>query len=227
MNQYLRKHLILITIIILFIVSSMFLANFFTIDKASIDNFFKGFPYILAVFLFVLLYVAANFFVFWDLKDLLKPVGAVFFGAYISTLLIYIAEIINAYIFFTLSRRLGMEFAQRYLTGRFKRFYENVGDMHVGTISLLRLLILIPYRILDLSFGLSPVPLRRYMLAVLIASLPRIFWIQFIMASIGGLSIEKMMLYFQQNMIFTLFIFFYFISSVIIALVLGRKLLRS
>jgi uncharacterized membrane protein YdjX (TVP38/TMEM64 family) len=226
MKDFFKKNYVLITVIILFILFSVFLAKFFSLDKNTINNFLKDFPFGLAAVLFILLYVVSNFFVFWDLKDLLKPIGAVFFGAYISTLLIYIAEIINAYIFFTLSRRLGMEFAEKYIKGKFKKFYENVGDMKLGWIALLRLIILLPYRILDLSFGLSKVPFRRYMLAVVLASIPRIFWIQFIMASIGGFSAEKMMAYFQENILFTLFVFLYFVGSMICAFKLGKKLLR-
>lgn len=223
MTKPVSQKKLLLLIVTLLVLASVFLGRFFSLDIEKIQTFFRGFPLIFACVLFIVFYVAANFFVFWDVKDLLKPLAAVFFGAYLSTLLIYIAEIINATLFFNLSKRLGQDFVERSLRGKFRNFYEKLENISFIWIFLLRLIILIPYRVLDISFGLSKVSFRKYMAAVLLASPPRIFWIQFIMASVGGFSLGKIMNYYQENPHFTAFIFLYFFISIILALILKKK----
>jgi uncharacterized membrane protein YdjX (TVP38/TMEM64 family) len=181
-------------------------------------------PAIYSAPVFILLYVLSNFVFFWDVKDLLKPPAAFIFGAYISTLLIYIAEIINAFIFFNLSGILGKNFVEKALKGKFSRFYEKLENINLGWIVLLRLLPFIPYRVLDVSFGLSKVSFRKYITAVILASPPRIFWIQIILASVGGFYPEKIMKFYQDNPQFSLFIFLYLVISLIFAFALKKKL---
>ena len=53
-------------------------------------------------------------------------------------------------------------------------------------IAALRLPPLIPIRMLDLGFGLSTVPLRRYWLVCAIVTFPRILWQQVILDVMGG-----------------------------------------
>jgi len=193
------------------------LGNFFSGNLEKINTFLKSTPLIYSSLVFIILYVLANFVVFWDVKDILKPVAAVIFGAYLSTLFIYIAEIINAFLFFNISKILGRDFVEKILKGKFKKFYENLENISFGWIFMLRLLPLIPYRVMDAGFGLSKVSFRKYLAAVILASPPRIFWIQFIMASVGGFSFEKIMQYYQKNSLITFFVLIYFIVSIIIA----------
>ena len=190
----------------------------------KINSVLKNTPHIYSSIVFVILYILANFVFFADIKDLLKPIGAVAFGAYISTLLIYIAEVINAFIFFSLSRLFGMKFVERMLKGKFHKFYEKLSDLSFGWIFLLRFVPLIPYRILDVSFGLSKVSFKKYICAVLLASPIRIFWIQFILAAIGGFSMEKMMAYYRENTLISAFTLVYFGVAVLIAIRMKRKL---
>jgi len=201
---------------------SIILANTLSIDSGKIDNFFKQIPLGLSGLVFVLLYIVGTFFL-WHLKSPLKIVGAVVFGAYLSTLLIYLGEIINAYIFFNISHFLGKDFVERKLRGKFKNFYEKIEDMNMGWLFLLRVVPLIPYRILDLSFGLSNFPFRKYLIIVLIASLPRIFFIQFILAAIRGFSIEAMSQYFMDNMVICWVLFFYYMLGIVVAFKIKQK----
>ncbi|MCK9615060.1 MAG: VTT domain-containing protein [Candidatus Omnitrophica bacterium] len=193
------------------------LGHFFSGNLEKINTFLKKTPLIYSSLVFIMLYVLANFVVFWDVKDLLKPVAAVIFGAYLSTLFIYIAEIINAFLFFNISKILGRDFVEKILKGKFKNFYENLENISFSWIFMLRLLPLIPYRVLDAGFGLSKVSFRKYLAAVILASPPRIFWIQFIMASVGGFSFEKIMQYYQKNSLITFLVLIYFIISIVIA----------
>lgn len=219
---YTNRYFKIFTLMI-FLLAVIALGNFFSKDIEKIGSFLKAIPRLYSSPVFVLLYVLSNFFIFADVKDLLKPVAAVIFGAGFSTLLIYLAEIINAYIFFNASSILGKKYVEKSLKGKFKNFYEKLGNINFGWIFLLRLMPIIPYRVLDISFGLSKVSFKKYIAAVLLASPPRIFWIQAVLASVGGFSVEKIMKYYQENPHITLFIFLYFIISIILAFSLKKK----
>jgi len=216
MDKKLTKNHLRFVLLLAFIGLSIVLANIFSIDAEKIDAFFEQIPMAYSGFIFVILYIVGTFFL-WHLKDPLKIVGAVIFGAYISTLLIYIAEIVNAYIFFNLSHFLGKGFVEGKLRGKFKNFYEKIENMNMGWLFLMRGVPLIPYRILDLSFGLSKYPFKKYLVIVLSASLPRIFFIQFILAAIRGFSIEAMTQYFMDNMVVCWILFFYYMLGVVVA----------
>ena len=186
-----NKPYIRFLIFLVLIAALIFMGKFLSIDKETIDCFLSRIPLAYSIFAFVFLYVIGTFLI-WNLKDILKIVGAILFGAYLSTLLIYIAEIVNAYIFFNLSHVLGKSFMDRFLKGKLKGSYEKLGTLDLKSVFLLRAVPLIPYRILDLSFGLSKFPFRKYLFVVLIASPPRIFLFQFPLAAMKEFSVEKM-----------------------------------
>lgn len=222
-KQGFQKIILLGILIMIFVL----LGNFFSKNFQTISGFLEKTPLVYSSIAFITLYVLANFVVFWDVKDLLKPIAAVIFGALISTLLIYIAEIINAFLFFNISKILGGDFVEKILKGRFKKFYENLENISFSWIFLLRLLPLIPYRVLDVSFGLSKVRFRKYLAAVLLASPPRIFWIQFIMASIGGFSVERIMRYYQENSLVSFLVVVYLVVSIYIAFKWKKKVAKG
>jgi uncharacterized membrane protein YdjX (TVP38/TMEM64 family) len=101
------------------------------------------------------------------------------------------------------------------LKGKFKNFYEKLGDLKFAWIFLLRLNILIPYRVLDICFGLSKVSFKKYIVAVIAASLPRIFFLQFLVAMIGQISFGKI-LKTQLPPLVSLLFLLYFIFSVMV-----------
>jgi uncharacterized membrane protein YdjX (TVP38/TMEM64 family) len=210
------------SILLLFIISFVFLGRLDPVDKEAIDTFLKRIPLVYSSAVFAFLYVVGTF-VIWYLKDPLKVVGAIVFGAYLSTLLIYVAEIVNACLFFHLSNSLGKDYVEKSLRGRFRKFYERIDEINLGWIFLLRAIPLVPYRILDIVFGLSKIPFRKYILVVILASLPRIFWIQFILAGIKGFSIGRAMDYFNQNMLVFSLSFAYFLVTLIVAFRIKRK----
>jgi len=216
MKLFLGKPNIRFAILLLFILLSILLGRLISINQEGIDHFLKRIPFAYSFVAFVLLYVGGTFFI-WYLKDPLKVVGAIFFGAYWSTFFIYIAEMINAWLFFKISNRLGKDFLEKSLRGRSKRVYEQIGEMGLGWIFLLRAVPLIPYRVLDISFGLSKLSFKTYILAVGLASLPRIFWIQFVLASMKGFSLEGAIKYFSNNIVIFLLSLIYFVLSLIIA----------
>ncbi|MFA5270980.1 MAG: VTT domain-containing protein [Candidatus Omnitrophota bacterium] len=213
-----------IIVFLAFISLIIWLGGVLSENIEQIKTTLKNIPYVYSSIVFVILYVLANFVFFADVKDLLKPIGAVIFGAYISTFLIYIAEAINAFIFFNLSRLFGMAFVERVLKGKFHKLYEKLSNISFGWIFLLRFVPLVPFRILDVSFGLSKVSFKKYIWAVLLGSPLRIFWIQFILAAIGGFSMEKMMAYYRENSIMSMLTLVYFGIAVLIAVIMKRKL---
>ena len=207
-----------------FIFVIIWLGGVLSANIEKIKTILKSIPGIYSSIVFVVLYILANFIFFADIKDLLKPIGAIMFGAYISTFLIYIAEVINAFIFFNLSRLLGMKFVERVLKGKFHKFYEKLSNISFKWIFLLRFVPLVPFRVLDVSFGLSKVSFKKYLWAVILGSPLRIFWIQFILAAIGGFSMEKMMAYYRGNSIMSAFTLIYFGIAVFIAIKMKHKL---
>ncbi|MFA6281843.1 MAG: VTT domain-containing protein [Candidatus Omnitrophota bacterium] len=207
-----------------FILVIIYLGIILSDNMEEIKAFLKSIPYTYSSIAFVVLYILANFVFFADIKDLLKPIGAVIFGAYVSTFLIYIAEIVNAFIFFNLSRILGMKFAERIMKGKFHKFYEKLSNISFRWIFILRFVPLVPFRILDVSFGLSKVSFKKYIWAVIFGSPLRIFWIQFILAAIGGFSFAKMMAYYRENTLISMLTLGYFGIAVLIAVRIKRKL---
>jgi uncharacterized membrane protein YdjX (TVP38/TMEM64 family) len=205
-----------------FIALFIFSDRWFSLDSEKINAYFETIPLMPASVIFVLFYVLGTF-IFWQLKDPLKIVSAVVFGAYLSTLLIYIAEIVNAYIFFTLSKVLGRKFVEKKIKGKFRDFYEQLSDMNIGWVFTLRFVPLIPYRVLDLSFGLSNFPFRKYLVIVLLASPIRIFAIQFVLASLKEFSFIGMQEYFLDNQHVVLYLFLYFAAALIVVLKFKRR----
>ncbi len=210
-------------VFILLIAVLIILSNYLSIDQEYINSLLGKIPFGYSWAIFIFFYVVGTFFI-WYLKDPLKVVGAVFFGAYVSTFLIYISEIINSFIFFNLSNILGKEFVENKIRGKFKRLYDKLENINPGWIFLLRALPLVPYRIQDMTFGLTKLSYRKYLLVVLIASPLRIFWIQFVLAGVKGLSVVKITQYFSENNLICFLSFIYFLITFVAAFRLKKIL---
>lgn len=217
-NPKLKLLILLIIIIIIILIN-----NFSWVDTAMIENWFKPISLPLAIAIFIFLYVVGTFFI-WYLKDILKLIGAILFGPYLSTLLICLSETVNAFIFFWLSRILGKDFMEKYLRGNFKNNYENLAKINFGWVFLLRSIPLVPFRILDIIFGLSKISFKKYLLAVILASPPRIFFFQFILAAVKGFSLEKISIFTAKNPIIFLITFLYIGLSCLVAFTIRKKL---
>jgi uncharacterized membrane protein YdjX (TVP38/TMEM64 family) len=223
MKKFLSKGYARLIIFIALIALLIFIGRYFSIDKEKMDAYFKSIPPLYSSLIFIALYVASNFFITGDPKEILKLVSVFVFGVYLSTLLIYVAEIINATLFFNLSRFFGEEFMEKYLKGKFKHIYEKLGRMNLNWIIMLRLNILIPYRVLDVCFGVSKISFRKYLIAVLLVSLPRIFFLQYIVGIIGNFSLGNIMNMQMHPAVAFLFVL-YFILSVIVVFKTKKRL---
>jgi len=225
------KHLFRFLLLILILVLCWFLGKYFSSDIKYYKELISGFPIYLKGLAFVFLYSGVTFFA-WLTKDLFKIVGAVLFGAYLSTLFIWIAEIINAAVLFHLSRKLGRGFVESIIKGIIGDSDKKIQRGGFWGVFTLRIVPLVPYRFLDLIVGLTNISFKSYLIAVIVASPLRIFWIQFVLAGVGDKLIENPNIveffqafidYFLENVFIFYFTFGYIIAAIILMWWLKRK----
>lgn len=202
----------------------MYLGRFFHIDADRIEVFLRKLPLVYSGIIFVCLYVVVTFF-FWLSKDVFKLISAFLFGAYISTLFIFIAEAINATILFYLSRFLGRQFVEKHLAAGSNRLDKRLANTGFLWLFLFRAVPLIPFRFLDLAAGLTDISFKRYIAAVSLGSPVRIFWVQYVLAGAGrGIlkNPQALVDYLSLNKAAFIFSFIYLILIIFIALKLKR-----
>ena len=176
------KFILLILILICFIILGMK----YKITPEYLQEKLYKFPPVIMVIIFIALYVLVTFFV-WFSKDVFRLVAAFIFGATFSTLYVWTAEVINAAVLFHFSRSLGKKFIEEKISpAAISKWQERLGR-RAGFFSLLllRAVPLVPFRFFDLFMGLSPISFRKFILAVILGSPLRIFWLQYILAAIG------------------------------------------
>ncbi len=156
----------------------------FSLDLAGVEEFFRKVPLAIAGPCFVGAYVVVTLVV-WFSKDLFRIAGALVYGPYWSTLFLCVGELINAWIHFGLSRRLGRGWVESRLGRRYRTLDTRIGNLDFLWLLLFRATPLIPYRFLDLAAGLTSMRFRRYLAACVLATPPRVFWLQFILAGVG------------------------------------------
>ncbi len=210
----------------IFLIGLIFLAGkYLHIDSEELEKLFKSVPFLYSSAIFIFLYVTVTFFV-WFSKDVFRLIGAIVFGAYLSTLLVFISETINAFVLFYTARFLGRDFVNKHLNFSSFNLSDKLGKSNLAWLVLIRMVPLVPFRFMDLSMGLMNITFRRYLVVVLLGSLLRIFWLQFILAGIGKAvlsSPDEIIVYLSANKPVFIFTFIYFIMSVIVALKLNKK----
>jgi len=178
------KNWIKFVVLIIISVLILYVGKIFHLDCDTIQRFLQRFSLVYASLIFVLLYCLVTFFV-WFSKDIFFVAGAVLFGVYLSTLLVWIAETINAFILFYLARYLGKGFVDDSLKSGYRNLSEKLSQISFPWLFLLRAVPLIPYRFLDLAAGLTRISFKRYLLAVILGSPIKIFWVQYVLANVG------------------------------------------
>ncbi|MCU0652234.1 MAG: VTT domain-containing protein [Candidatus Omnitrophica bacterium] len=221
MKKQQTRFLILVAVLILL----WFAGNFFHIDTGRIEDFLKKFPLIFSAPFFIILYCVITFFI-WLSKDFFKIIAALFFGAYLSTPLILIAEIINAVILFNLSRSLGRSFIENSLQGKFGSLDKKIAKMNFFWLVMFRLAPLVPFRFLDLAAGLTSISFKKYISAVILGSPLRIFWVQYIIAGVGENILGNpaaLTAYLQLNKPLCIISFVYLISIIVVMMKMKFK----
>jgi|YelNatPaOPRAMG01_1025707.scaffolds.fasta_scaffold05302_5 uncharacterized membrane protein YdjX (TVP38/TMEM64 family) len=219
------KGIIKFSIFILIILLLIMLGKHFKFEPETLKIYLSRYPLILSGIIFVILYVVVTFFV-WLSKDIFRVVSAILFGANISSLLVWIAEVINAYILFHFSRIMGKEFVEKKIFKEKFSYYKELLEKRSSFFGLfiLRATPLVPFRFMDMFMGLSPISFRYYLLVVLLGSPLRIYWLQFILASLGMAVFkepQKLIDYLANNKI----IFIISLIYVILVIILGVKLI--
>lgn len=161
-----------------------YIGQHFSVDAQEIQNILLQINPFYSGIIFVFLYVIITFFFLFS-KDVFWVMGAVLFGPFLSTLLIWIAEVINAFVLFYFARKLGRVFVEQKTAGRLAGLDERLGKLSLVWLFLLRAVPLIPYRFLDLSAGLTSIPFRKYVLAVILGSPVKTLWVQYVLAGVG------------------------------------------
>lgn len=207
--------------------SILYSCRYFHPDIQTLKKSLEGVPLFYSGIIFVGLYVVTTFFI-WFIKDAFKVIGVLVFGAYISALLIFISETINAVILFFLARFLGRDFVERFFKGT-KNVSERIARLNLFWLFLFRAAPLFPFRALDLGAGLSRVSFQKYFFTVLIGSPLRILWLQLMLAVLGeayfaspfntGLILQ----YLLQHKGVLIFIYAYIFLVIVVLIKAGRK----
>lgn len=179
-----NKYRLELLILILAICSFWYLSRYLPIEIPLIQRSLSEFPLAISAPLYIILYVVVTFFIFFS-KDLFWLMGALLFGPFLSATLICIAEAINAFILFYISRLLGRAYVEKKLSGRYHRLDEKLGSISLFWLLVLRAAPLIPYRFLDLVSGLTKLRFRKYLIAIIFGTPIKMFWIQYIIYSVG------------------------------------------
>jgi uncharacterized membrane protein YdjX (TVP38/TMEM64 family) len=157
----------------------------FQFDLEGMRAFLSSFSLVVSGIIFILIYVVLTNLIWFGPKDVLRIASAVLFGAWISTLLVWISEICNAAILFSLSRQLGQEYFEQKFRMKKARIEEVKKKSGIFGSFVLRINPLIPFRFQDLIAGLSRITLGKYIGAIILPSLLRIYWLQFLLAALG------------------------------------------
>ncbi|MCK5580566.1 MAG: TVP38/TMEM64 family protein [Candidatus Omnitrophica bacterium] len=189
MKRQLFSFLLFVVLIVVF----FNLGKFFAFDEGLVQNFFLNIPVVLSGVIFILVYVVSTSLIWFGPKDILRIVAAGVFGAYLSTLLIWLAELGNVFVLFMLSRRLGRDFVASKLHGGMKRLDQTIAETSFWSIFCFRLFPIIPLRVLDLGFGLTKISFKKYFWISFIGTPLRIFVIQFFLAILikTGMSLHQ------------------------------------
>lgn len=219
-NYKKTKFIIFIAAIVLFIV----IGRHFPIDMDKLERSLAHLPFLAAGAIFVTLYVVVTFFI-WLSKDIFRIAAALLFGPLLSSLLVFIAELINAVVLFNFSRFLGRGFVEESLKSRAKDLDERLARANFLWLFLFRVTPFIPFRFLDLGAGLTKMSCGRYLAAVILGSPLRIYWLQYILAALGRsvFNPEVIINYLVLNKPAFIFSLSYLLLVILVFLKLRRK----
>ena len=211
--------------LILFVACFLALSRFVHFDQQTFQDYLQGFPLFWSGLIFILLYVGLTFFVWVGPKDVLRVVGAFLFGPYLSTLIVWVGEMGNACVMFSFSRHFGRGYVAERMPGKMQRLDQVIAEKSFWRIFFLKFFPIVPFRFSDLAFGLTRIPLKKYLLISAVASPLRIFVIQFFLA-LGMdtiLNPAKLSVYLQDHPSIFSAIGIYLFGAFIMVTVLKKK----
>lgn len=170
-----RNFLIFLILLAAFIAAG----SFFDADPERSREFFSQYPLSLSSIIFVVLYVVGTFFIWFGPKDVLRVASLFVFGVIWSTVLVYIGEMLNMVTLFWFSRRLGRPFVEKKMKGRVKEWEEAASRTSGPGIFFMKFYPIIPFRFLDLGYGLTKISFARYAAISMLAAPIRLYVIQY------------------------------------------------
>lgn len=179
--SFLKNTTLQFALLIFFAVIFLNIGRFFHLDEQWYKSLLSGTPLAVSGTIFIALYVVVTSLVWLGPKDFFRITSAIIYGPYISTLFVYIAEVVNAFIFFQLSRKFGRGFVEGRLQGKMKELDEKIATASLWWIFTMRLFI-VPFRFLDMGCGLTRISFRKYFLIVLLGTPLRLFLFQYLLS---------------------------------------------
>jgi uncharacterized membrane protein YdjX (TVP38/TMEM64 family) len=192
----------------------------FDIDKTR--AWLSQYPIWISGLIFVVIYVGLTTLLWVGTIDFFRTTAAILFGPYLSTVLVYIAELCNASILFMLSRKLGWGFVRQHFQVNKSEIQRTTRNTGFWWAFALRTNPLVPFRFMDLGFGLTKLPFKKYFLAIVLGSPVRIFWLQFIIGGVGeALFKDKAALlsYLQEHSNVLMLSLVYFVAVAVITII--------
>ncbi|MCA9400321.1 MAG: TVP38/TMEM64 family protein [Candidatus Omnitrophica bacterium] len=219
-----KKQSLKFFIFLVFLLLCICLGRIFHFDIETLRQFFSQYPLGISGAVYIILYIVSTTFIWFGLKDVLRIAGAIIFGPWVSTLLVWLGEMGNCFTLFHISRFLGRGFVQ-------ERFYLNSDKLDAVKhktgfwwILALRINPLVPFRLMDLSFGLTAVKFQKYFWINVFASIPRLFWLQYIIAGIGEnifKDMSSMLTYLLENPFLIIYSSIYFLVVFLLTVFAG------
>jgi len=213
-------------LLIALLVGLWLLGKFFHVDLTQVRAWLAQYPLWLSGLLFTVVFVGVTTFFWFGTIDFFRITAALLFGPYISAILIYIAEIFNASILFTLSRKLGREYIEQKFHLKEKDISRAGNNAGFWWALALKMNLLTPQRAIDLVFGLTKIPFPKYCLAVILALPGRVLMIQLFLSGLGDMLLkENISLQQMFEVMFNYFlshmgVFYFCLANCLIALAL-------
>lgn len=153
--------------IIKFLILGVILVVFYLLSKEldfsleSLRTKIGQYPFWLAFLVFAALYAFVSVAPIAG-RDVFKLIGALAWGWWISTIFIFVGEMLAATISFAMSRILGKELLDKLFGEKLKSSYEKLNDSSFHYIIVLRVLPITPYRFLNYAAGVTDLHFTPY-----------------------------------------------------------------
>jgi len=161
------------------------LARQYTLTIEAIKTYIIAYPPLYSAIIYASIYIFVSIAP-TPARDLVKFVGALVWGTWVSSAILWIAEILTAIISFWLSRVMGKAFIDRIMGNRASALQDKLRHAGVGTIVFLRLLPVVPWRYLNFGSGLVDLKFRDFFIGSIIGILPRTLLVQYLFVELGG-----------------------------------------
>ncbi|MFC5530604.1 TVP38/TMEM64 family protein [Cohnella yongneupensis] len=176
-----RSTLVKIAIVVAIVAALLwFDFNYLKVNPESIRTWILSFGWIAPV-IYMVMYIVRPFVLFP--ASVLAMAGGLAFGTWYGMLYTLIGEVIGAVLSFLLARKVGMGLFGGKEDPRFAKLERAMEKRGFMMVLMLRIAPFIPFDLVSYSAGVARVPLRAYLIATIIGTLPGTFAYNFLGAS--------------------------------------------